>query len=641
MEILFSIILVILALCICAVEFRHMKKRVSTMASSISPVKNTAKLVVIDGPQKGEGFVLASHAIIGRGYEHGINLLDKKVSFKHAIIVSQPLHYSIFDLGSSNKTHVNDNVIDFTPLHHGDKILVGNTSLIFLESKSSHKETDFVPSVSMQPTAFPTVSIVENKAACTETILGKCSPDTMLEASTREDIGKLRQKFQFICQISNMVGVGLSIENILKETIQALGKLFEKVERGVIFLTDLKTRQLTPANSFNFGKNEEEVITVSSTILSEAMKQRMALMCSNAMSDQRFEVGHSVVAQRIKLAMCCPLIVQDEIVGAIYMDSTLEMGKFKQEDLTLLAAVGSQIAIFIKNVRLHESLLQTEKLERELSIAQEIQKSFLPSRFPETDKFKFAACTRPARYVGGDFYDIMELADGRIGITVGDVSGKGAGAALCMASLVSEFRFLARSSSNVEDVFEHLNNDLVLRSTRGMFVTMLYLVVDVEESQITYVNAGHLEPLVLENSSLHYFPQADAPPLGIVKNMKYKALRLPIVQGSTIILYTDGITEAMNSKREQYGKSRLEQALSGIYLEEEGKKKERESTARIDSVERDGNRKRTSQVSPHSLPPHQMSPQELIEYISTDVNNFCGSAQAHDDFTIAGFQTLL
>lgn len=648
---IFFIFFVILYLGICILDFWYTKNP----SSPSSTFKY--KLVIGEGPQKGREYDLPDYIVIGREYKNGISLTDKKVSFKHVMLVRQGDGYALFDLGSSNKTYVNQQQVESVSLRHGDQIQVGETTLIFLLSgpvqqlpkPGTKGPSRRLPAAAPEPVIVSsikesgTVNVIDDIKS---EILGRCAttPDTVLDKTfVGDNIETVRQKFHLMCQISHMVGIGLSLDKLLKETVHALGELFTKIERGAIFLTDPETKHMAPVISYNFSTHSEGHISVSSTILSQAIKEGMAIMCSNAMTDSRFEGGQSIVSQRIKLAMCTPLVAQDEILGAIYLDSTMETGKFKQDDLALLAAVGSQIAIFIKNAQLHNSLVQAEKLQQELAIAQEIQRSFLPSSFPEIDGIKFAASHQSARYVGGDFYDIVKLPDGRIGLVVGDVSGKGVGAALYMASLVSEFRMLAGMDLGPEEIFKLLNEKMTARGTRGMFVTMAYLILDLKREEIIYVNGGHLAPVVLKDGYFDsYLPEAGFPPLGIVKSTRYSAMTLPLEMGKTIILYTDGITEAKNAEREDFGFSRLEKLLREYPACEIAVKSDKwRETQRVptkasgdtDASQEEANDPDSAEVDVF-VPSNQMTPEQTIEYVSCQVKNFCGATRQHDDFTM-------
>ena len=530
------------------------------------------ELLIIDGPQKGERISLPTQAIIGRDYKHGIAISDPKISFKHALVVCEKHTCTIFDLGSRNKIYVNGRAVTNAQLRQRDKIVLGCTTLQFIADRSvppaeAPQLKAQLPAESTQkPVVSPAVDFIQPKnGEASEVIVDRCANDIETIIAGRfgsERIEQVQQRFRLVCQISGMMRIGLSLKQILDETMQSLARFFPQVERGVIFLADSQTQELEPFISLNFANHSEEAVSVSSTVLSEAIDQRVAIMSSNAMKDKRFSGGESIMFQSIKMAMCAPLSIKDELLGAVYLDSTMTTGQFNQDDLALLVAVSSQIAIVIMNIRLHQSMVQAEKLKQELAIAQEIQQSLLPSRFPEIAAVDFAARTEPARQVGGDFYDVLSLGEDRVGLLIGDVSGKGIGAALYMAGLLSEFRFFARLPISPAEVFRRLNHELVAIGTRGMFVTMVYLVVDFANHKIDYINAGHHVPIVIRSGSCHDdFPGATTPPLGIFDNIEFFYRSLPLTKGQTIVLYTDGIIEARDAHNQEFGKECLQTTL--------------------------------------------------------------------------------
>lgn len=575
-----------------------------------------SRLYVVKGKQRGETFQLQDQVILGRNYSKGIPIRDKTVSVKHAMIIKHDDFFTLYDLGSTNKTHINDKPVNSHLLSHGDRIALGDTILTFIDESQEKKQE----SVKLKQSQS-LVSFVGNESLSTQ-IIGSYSdiPDALLGETAnleKEDIDRLRQRFTFLCHISNTIGVELSLETILKEAMGSLAKFFAELERGVIFLKDPETGKLTPAISVNFtsGEDEEEVVEVSSSILSEAIKKKISLISSNAMLDNRFD-GASIIFQKIKFVMCSPLFAQDELLGAIYLDSQVgavgQASQVSQDDLALLAGVASQIAIAIKNARLHQSLLATEKLKQELTIARDLQQRFLPREFPQVESLQFAAKTEPARHVGGDLYDIIALGDNKIGILIGDVSGKGVGAALYMASLISKFRFLARSEDSPCKIFNRLNKELVGLGTRGMFVTLSYMIIDSTTGKVSYVNGGHHSPILLKGKTCSYpFQDIGGPPLGIMEHIEYSPSHHTFASGDTIIFYTDGILEAKNSSKEEYGIKRLQSVLSGS----------------------------TIIMSPQATKPAMIysdgfTPEIIIDYVFQHVKFFCGTELHHDDLTM-------
>jgi len=269
---------------------------------------------------------------------------------------------------------------------------------------------------------------------------------------------------------------------------------------------------------------------------------------------------------QVRSVMCVPLIFRNDLLGIIYIDTGRPSDRFRftMEDLDLLTGIASQAALAIQNARMHERLLQRERLERDMQFAHEVQRSFLPDKVPRIEGYEFSAWYGSAQEVGGDFYDFIELPDGRVAVVIGDVSGKGVPAALLMARLTSELRFLALSEPEPPSILSRLNERMVSGRTEDRFVTLLYVVLDTKERSIEVANAGHPYPLVRkrEEGRLERLCEPINPPLGVMPSVEFKSLRYNLAEGDTVAVFTDGVTEAMNVRKERFGMQRLERAIA-------------------------------------------------------------------------------
>ena len=209
--------------------------------------------------------------------------------------------------------------------------------------------------------------------------------------------------------------------------------------------------------------------------------------------------------------------------------------------------------------RLHKELLEKQKLDQELTLAAEIQHSFQPTTLPCSPLFCTGARTMPAQVVGGDFYDFIDLGDHRQGIAIGDVAGRGIAAALYLARLISDFRAAAARSPSPRDVLERLNQQLLLRSTRGLFVTMTYLVLEAQLGELCYATGGHL-PMLRRSGATHEVEILygdEGLPLGIEKDSLQANRKIQLAAGDTLLLVTDGVVEALGPDRSFFNMERL------------------------------------------------------------------------------------
>lgn len=231
-------------------------------------------------------------------------------------------------------------------------------------------------------------------------------------------------------------------------------------------------------------------------------------------------------------------------------------------DLQLLSAVGAQVAIGLERARLFDvTQAQRLRLERELKLAREIQDSLLPETLPEIPGFTLAADWRSALEMAGDFYDIFSLPDGRWGIIVADVSDKGAAAAMYMAMTRSLIRTSAANYSSPAGALKEVNQHLMAHSSSVMFVTVFYAVLDEETQTVTYANAGQNPPLLRRAAGGIEQLTPTGAALGIIEELHLSDLSFVFAPGDSLVIYTDGVTDALNSQGEEYGTARLIEAI--------------------------------------------------------------------------------
>ena len=258
--------------------------------------------------------------------------------------------------------------------------------------------------------------------------------------------------------------------------------------------------------------------------------------------------------------LAVPLTINERTIGAIEVFN--KPGGFIQADLDLLSAIGSSAAVALENARLYQAAVEKGRMERELQVARGVQSSLLPTHLPHLSGWDFAARWLPARQVSGDYYDAIPFNDHRLGLLVADVTDKGMPAALFMAFTRSIARASLLEAASPATGITRANRLICSGTTRGLFVTMFYALLDPAASLITWVNAGH-------NPALHYHAvsgqltrlTATGMPLGMEINTVYRQQKSHMQTGDLFLLYTDGITEALNAQQQEFSLSRLESLL--------------------------------------------------------------------------------
>jgi serine phosphatase RsbU (regulator of sigma subunit) len=258
--------------------------------------------------------------------------------------------------------------------------------------------------------------------------------------------------------------------------------------------------------------------------------------------------------------MCAPLInSQDNVTGIIQIDTSDQRNRFSRDDLEVLASVACQAAIAVENAELHETAVRDQKRSRELELAHDVLRGFLPSRAPQIEGYDFFHFYEPANELGGDYYDYIPLPGRRLAVVVADVSGKGIPASLLMARLSADVRYCLVSEPSPAEAVAQLNRVFFSAGWEDRFVTLVLAVLDPFRHELTLVDAGH-PPSYLQHAGkvIQAVDEASTRlPLGVMENAEYVQVSHPLHPGDLLVLYTDGISEATNEKDELYGFERL------------------------------------------------------------------------------------
>lgn len=257
-----------------------------------------------------------------------------------------------------------------------------------------------------------------------------------------------------------------------------------------------------------------------------------------------------------------PLVVDNRLVG-VFTASHPELNAFPPEQLRLLQALCSHVAVAVQNARLFQRERQErERMSREAHEARVIQQALLPKSSPYVPGFAISGLSIPAGAVGGDWYDFIPLSDGKWGLVLADVSGKGTAAALLMSATRGMLRSLAEAGCGPGEVLVRLNDLMVQDFPSGKFVTMVYAVLDPASRKLIFANAGHLRPLLVTNNGARFLDTDRGMPLGLAAG-GFSEVEIDLSPDSRVVFYSDGITEAAEASEEEYGPARLENHVVG------------------------------------------------------------------------------
>lgn len=352
----------------------------------------------------------------------------------------------------------------------------------------------------------------------------------------------IQQQLGLLAEMTQSFASSLDIDEALQNALSQFRKYLH-AEGAAIFLLENGGRDLVCRGCVGPVDVTGLKLTPSQGIVGRAISQQRCQMVRDVSMDPDFyhqsDRRSDFVTRSI---LCAPLMVRGECLGALeLLNKQSGDGLFADSDRHLTTALASAAALAIHNSRMAQSLVDQQRLEKELELAREIQLSLLPPA--ASDSFPVQAVNLPAQTVSGDFYDFFQLADGRIYFNLADVSGKGMNAALLMAKASSLLHYLARTETDPGQLLRLANDALCETSTHGMFVTIVSGFINPHNDSVTFANAGHLPPLC---HSMHGHFQdyvADAPPLGVLPDGEFPSQTLALAGGS-LYLYTDGVTES-------------------------------------------------------------------------------------------------
>lgn len=497
--------------------------------------------------------------IIGRSPEHCQIILDPNgVSRRHAEIDRRGDEFFVKDLHSRNMTRINN--VKLSPgvdhrLASGDRINICDVEFVFhltpppMDPAPPSAEVLIVPDSELgEHGEFPPLHTLD--ASRSSAMASLIKPETKLKA---------------ILEITRNLSTELTIDHVAPRILDSLMELFPQAERLFLVLVDPETKRLTrKASKVRTGRTrtnfnpiappDETPLMMSRSLLNHVLVQKKAVLSQDASADKNLPISASIADLKIRSVMCAPMVTPTgQAVGIIQLD-TSDRKQFHQEDLDVLTAVAGQAAISVQNAQLHESLLERDRLDRDLKIAEQVQKRFLPQTVPTIPEFEFFAHYEPAYEVGGDYYDFVPLMDDRLAIALGDVSGKGVAAALMMAKFSGDTRYRILTESSPAAAANALNGLLFNAGIEEKFITLSLCVLDARTRTLSLVSAGHMPILIRRAGGKVEEVGAEVVgfPLGITAEADYKEVGVSLDPGDVVVIYSDGVTDARDPSERLY-----------------------------------------------------------------------------------------
>jgi phosphoserine phosphatase RsbU/P len=525
------------------------------------------RLIVRATPSHGDSVVELSRlrTTIGRSARNDLCVEDPFASRLHAEVRRRGDSYWISDLGSANGTMVNGaRLRNPALLHDRDQVRIGETEIEYSERADTAPARNRT-SILLSDTIIsskPEVTISPGSRNSAANLLS--SVETQIAPAT----GQVRPMQDDTLALVTRVSLALLSPRTLEETLnQVLEMVFETVpaDRGYVML--LETAGQTPdggtelvckAMKTRDPSNETTVdVQISRSITEQVLKEMKSVLIADAQDDPRFKERRSVVLSGLRSVMAVPLAVEMRVSGMIYVDSPYHTNRFSERSLQLLTLIAGVAAIRIENVRLLEVQQEQKRLANELAVASEIQLGLHPSNPPQISGYDLIGVSFPCYEVGGDYYDFIEKSDGRHVVALGDVSGKGTGAALLMSCLHAAVRAHTRTRLSASEVVSEINQYIYDNTPSNRYVTLFYSELDPRSHQLTYINAGHNPPLLVRAAGDVTRLDIGGFPLGITPFGDYREGWVELEPGDVLVIYSDGASESLNEKGEEFGEAGL------------------------------------------------------------------------------------
>jgi sigma-B regulation protein RsbU (phosphoserine phosphatase) len=506
---------------------------------------------------------------IGRSARNDLCVEDPFTSRLHAEVRRRGDAFWISDLGSANGTFLNGvRLMAPAPLQDGDQVRIGETDIEYSEKADTapaRSRTSILVSDAYTPPA-PEATIIAGARNSAANLLSTL--DTGQQTQVRQAVGRATGEQRDLLTVISRVSLTLLSPLSLDETLRrVLDCIFEVLpaDRGYLMLLEsgadedgaepqlackaMKTR--TPT------QESHSEVKLSRAITEQVLKQGISVLTSDAQHDPRFQAQHSIVLGGIRSVMAVPLAVEGRASGMIYVDSPFGTSRFTEQDLQLLTLIAGVAAIRIENVRLLEVQQEKKRLAEELAVASEIQLRLHPATPPPLSGYDLMGMSFPCYEVGGDYYDFIEKRDGRFVIALGDVSGKGTGAALLMSSLHAAVRAQSTTRLSASEVVSEINCYIYDNTPANRYVTLFYSELDPRTHQLTYINAGHNAPILVRASGEVTRLDIGGFPVGITPDGEYREGWTQIEPGDVLVIYSDGVTESLDEREEEFGEARL------------------------------------------------------------------------------------
>ncbi len=508
-------------------------------------------------------YLRSDSIVVGRRPYCDVVLNNNAVSREHARLTRRADGVYVEDLQSRNGVWIGGvKIAEPTRIYSRDSIQIGDATLVFYSDSPNARRPERRPDEARSlPVRWrdgerdrPNITselTINSSSFCDESL-----PSRRTACECEREIRLLEERVRVLLDFARILGKADDVSDLTPRFLTSVLRLFPSADSACVLTPSSeesteKRPVLKLAHYKRRDAESDEPFHVSRAIVKHVVATRSAVVSDAAFEDSRFESSESVVRARIYSVMAAPIcdVATNEILGVIQVDSRKSGRRFEQDELKLLVAVANQIAVYMENQNYRDARLREKMERREMELATQVQRGFLPVELPKVANYDFYDYYCPAKFIGGDYFDYAPLPDGKLAILLGDVSGKGIAASLLMAKLSSETRYGLLLEKNYAAVMERLNRVYSENRWGDRFVTFVLAILEPETGTLRVYNAGHLYPTVAKaDGTVELVGEGrNGFPLGVVPDATYEETVYRLAPGDAVALMSDGFPDATNA----------------------------------------------------------------------------------------------
>ncbi len=501
---------------------------------------------MVDNTELRHALVEGNH-LIGRADDAALKLVQPSVSRRHAEIIVNGTVATVQDLGSHNGTMLNGaKVADPLPIRAGDVIEVAN--ITFRVEGPDGPGTGAAAGMSM---FNESVTMIPSHELSWD--------EVRKDRKDKRDLQSLL--FRVLAEAGDLLTIPRDPGEMYEPILDLVETALLNPERIFILLLEEEQEEPVTKASRVQGNHPVGSLALSRTMMKQVLEEKKSFLTSDPLNDPGFGGMMSMVSQGIRSAIAVPLFDNAEVIGLLYADDSRAGKRFSKDQLAAFTLLANVIAVAITHARYHVLEQEKQLQDAQLRTASEILDNILPADLPPCEGYDLFARIIPCFSVGGDLYDAKMMEDGRYAFLIGDVVGKGLGAALLVSHILSWTRFMVDEEWEPQPLITKLNRQIFDCTDTVRFTTFFLGYLEPATGKVTYVNAGHNPPFVVRADGTVETLGPTGMPVGIIAESPYKTGEVTLEPGDLITLYSDGIPETQREDDEEYGEDSFEKLL--------------------------------------------------------------------------------